>query len=62
MTLHGTFKVSSASMYESVPDTASEPMDVDNNEAANQEENQEEKPAANEVRRSCCLSMKFSNL
>lgn len=35
-------------MYESVPDTASEPMDVDNNEAANQEENQEDKPA-NEV-------------
>jgi hypothetical protein len=61
MTLHGTFKVSSASMYESVPDTASEPMDVDNNEAANQEENQEEKPA-NEVRRSFCLNVKTFNL
>jgi hypothetical protein len=45
MTLHGTFKVSSASMYESVPDTATEPMDVDNTEAANQEGNKEDKPA-----------------
>lgn len=36
-------------MYESVPDTASEPMEVDTNEAANQEENQEDKPA-NEVK------------
>jgi len=40
MTIHGTFKVSSASMYESVLETASEPMEVDNNEA-NAEEKQE---------------------